>query len=203
MTNRRRKAGSSNKFYFLSSKISAEGDCSHEIKRCLLLEWKDVTLQTKIHIVKALVFPVIMYGCDNWTIKKAQHWRTDAFELWLLEKTLDSPMDSKEIKPVNSKGNQSWIFIGRTDAEAEAPILWPPDAKSWVIGKDPDAGKDWKQKEKGVAENEMVRQHHWLNGHEFEQILEDKTSREFVQTLWKTGEPGVLRSMGSQRVKHD
>ena len=88
----------------------------------------------------------------------------------VLEKTLESPLDCKEIKPVNPKGNQSWIFIGRTDAEAETPILWLPDAKNWFIGKDPDAGKDWKQ-EKGMTEDEMVGWHHWLNGHEFEQAL--------------------------------
>ena len=91
----------------------------------------------------------------------------------VLEKTLESPLDSKEIKPVNPKGNQPWIFIGRTDAEAEAPILWSPDVKSQPIGKDPDAGKDWGQEEKGVIEDEMVGWHHWLSGHEFEQTLGD------------------------------
>ena len=85
------------------------------------------------------------------------------------EKTLESPLDYKEIKPVNPKGNQSWIFIGKTGGEAEAPLLWPPDVKSQLVGKDPDAGKDWGQEEMGVAEHEMVRQHHWFNGHEFEQ----------------------------------
>ena len=89
------------------------------------------------------------------------------------EKTLESPLDYKEIKPVNPKGNQSWIFIGKTGGEAEAPLLWPPDVKSQLIGKDPDAGKDWGQEEKGVAEHEMVRQHHWFNGHEFEQTPGD------------------------------
>ena len=97
----------------------------------------------------------------------------DAFKLWLLEKTLESPLDCKEIQPVNPKGNQSWIFIGRTVAEAEAAILWPPDEKSWLTGKDPDARKDWGQKEKGMTEDEMVRQHHPLNGHEFEQTPGD------------------------------
>ena len=87
----------------------------------------------------------------------------------MLEKTLESPLDSKETKPVNSKGNQSWIFIGRTDAEAETPILWPPDAKTWLIGKDSDAGKDWRQEEKGTTEDEMFGWHHWLDRHEFEQ----------------------------------
>ena len=91
----------------------------------------------------------------------------------VLEKTLESPLDSKEVKPVNPKGNQSWIFIGGTDTEAEAPILWPPDAKSQLTGKDPDAGKDWGQEEKGVTEDKVVGWHHWLNGHEFEQALGD------------------------------
>ena len=91
-------------------------------------------------------FPIVMYGCESWTIKKAEHRRNDAFELWL-EKTLESPLDCKEIKPFNPKGNQSWIFIGKTDAEAETPILWLYDAKNWLIWKDSDAGKDWGQKE--------------------------------------------------------
>ena len=103
----------------------------------------------------------------SWTIKKAEHWRIDAFEL-VLEKTLESPLDCKEIQPVHPKGNQSWIFIGRTDAEAETPILWPPDAKNWLIRKEPDAGKDWSQ-EKGTTENEMVGWHPQLNEYEFEQ----------------------------------
>ena len=89
----------------------------------------------------------------------------------MLEKILQNPLDSKEIKPVNSKGNQQWIFIGRTDAKAEALILWLPDVKNWLIGKDPDAGKDWRQEEKGMTEDKMVGWHHWLDGHEFEQAL--------------------------------
>ena len=119
--------------------------------------------------VKAVVFLVVMYGCESWTIKKAKCWISDAFELWCWRRLL-SPLDSKEVKPVYPKGNQSWIFIVRTDAEAEAPIFWPPDMKNWLIGKDPDAGKDWRQ-EKGMAENEMVGWHHRLDGHEFEQAL--------------------------------
>ena len=94
------------------------------------------------------------------------------FQTLVLEKTPGSPLDSKESKPVNLKGNQPWIFIGRTDAEIEVPILWPPDAKNWLTGKDPDAGKNWRQEEKGMREDEMVGWHHWLNGHEFEQALE-------------------------------
>ena len=100
---------------------------------------------------------------------KAEHWRIDAFEKLMLEKTLESPLDCKEIQPVHPKGNQSWIFIGRTDTEAETPILWPPDVKNWLTGKDPDAGKDWRQEEKGTTEDEMVGWHYQLDGHEFEQ----------------------------------
>ena len=100
-----------------------------------------------------------------WTIKKAQCWRTDAF------KTLKSPLDCKEIKPVNPKGNQPWIFIGRTDAEAQTSIIWPPDGKNWLTEKDPDAWKDWRQEEKGTTEDEIVGWHHQLDGHKFEQAL--------------------------------
>ena len=105
-------------------------------------------MPTKVCLVKAMVFPVVLYGYENWTIKKAECWRSDAFELLfeLLEKTLESPLDSKEIQPVCPKGNQSWILIGRTDAEAETTILWPPDGKNWLVWKDLDAGKDWRQK---------------------------------------------------------
>ena len=123
-----------------------------------------------------MVFPVVIYGCESWTIKKAEHQRIDGFN-WcflVLEKTLESPLDCKEIQPVNPKRNQSWIFIGRTDAEAEAPILWPPDAKNWLIGiKNPDDGKDWRQVEKGTTEDEMFGWCHWLNAHVFEQAQGD------------------------------
>ena len=143
-------------FIFLGSKITTDGDCSHEIQRRLLLGRKamtnldsilksrDITLPTKVHLVKAMVFPVVMDGCERWTIKKAEHQRIDAFWTVVLEKTLESPLDCKDIKPVNPKGNQSWIFIGRTDVETDAPILWPSDTKTQVIGKAPDAGKDWR-----------------------------------------------------------
>ena len=121
-------------FIFLGSKTTADGDCSHEIKRCLLcgrklvinldsiLKSRDITLSTKVCLVKAMVFPVVMYGCKSWTVKKAEHRRIDAFEL-VLEKTLESPLDCKEIQPVHPKGDQSWVFIGRINAEAETPIL--------------------------------------------------------------------------------
>ena len=132
-------------FIFLGSKITADGDCSHEIKRRLLLGRKvmtnldsilksrDITLLTKVHLVKAMVFPVVMYGCESWTMKKAEHQNVDAFELWCwrrLLSLLESPLDCKEIQPVHPKGDQSWLFIGGTDGEAETSILWPPDAKS-------------------------------------------------------------------------
>ena len=136
-----------------------------------ILKNKGITLPTEVHVVKAMVFPGVMYGCESWIIKKTEPWRADAFEL--VYKTLESPLDSSEIKPVNPKRNQPWIFILRTDAEAEAPILWTPDAQSWLFGKDPDAGKDWGQEEKGMTEDEMVGWHHWLSGHDFEQTLGD------------------------------
>ena len=128
-------------FILLGSKITADGDCSHEIKRCLLLGRKvmkyldsilksrAITLPTKVRVVKAMVFPVVMYGCEIWTVKKAERQRIDAFELSCWRRLL-SPLDSKEIQSVRPKGDQPWVFIGRTDVEAETPILWPPDAKS-------------------------------------------------------------------------
>ena len=132
-----------------------------------ILKSRDITLSTKIHLVKAMVFPVVMYGCENWTKKKAECQRTDSVWTVVLEKILESPLDFK-IKPVNPKGNQPWIFIGRTDAEAETPVLWPPDSKNWLIGKDPDAGKDRRQEEKGMTEKETFEWLHQLDGHEFE-----------------------------------
>ena len=129
-----------------------------------ILKSRDITLPRKVHLVKAMVFPVVMNGCASWTIKSTEE---DAFELWCWEKTLESPLDNKEIQPVHPKGDQSWVFIGRTDVEAETPILWPPDAKNWLIGKDPDTGRDWGQEEEGMTEDEMVGWHHQLNGREF------------------------------------
>ena len=160
------------------SKITADGDCTHEIKRYLLLGRKDVayldsilkcrniTLPTKVHLVKAMVFPVVMYGCESWTIKKTECPTIDAFELWCWRRLLRVPWTARHFNP---KGNQSWMFIGRTDAEAEAPILWPPDVKNWLIWKNTDTEKDWRQEEKGMTEDEMVGWHHQLDGHEFEQ----------------------------------
>ena len=132
----------------------------------------------KVHIVKAMFFPIVMYGCERCTIRKAESWRIDAFLLWWLEKTLENHLERKEIKPVNPKGSQLWMFIGRTDAEAEAPIFWLPDVKRWLIGKDPDAGKEKGQEKKGATEDEMIGWHHQLNGHEFEQIWWDSEGQE-------------------------
>ena len=120
-----------------------------------ILKSRDITLPIKVHLVKAMVFPVVMYGCESWTIKKAECQKIDAFDV-VLEKTLESPLDCKEIQQVHPKGDWSWVFIGGTDVEAETPVLWPPDEKSWLIWKDLDTGKDWRQEEKGMTEDEMV-----------------------------------------------
>ena len=160
----------------LKDKITADGDCSHEIKRRLLLGRKvmtnldsifksrDTTLPTKVCLVKAMVFPVVMYGCESWTVKKTERWRTDAFELWCWRR-LESPLDCKEIQPVHSE-DQPWDFFGRNDAKAETPVLWLPHAKSWLIGKDSDGGRDWGHEEKWTTEDEMAGWHHQLDGHE-------------------------------------
>ena len=150
---------------------------------------RDITLPTKVHLVKAMVFPVVMYECKGWSIKKAEHQRIDAFELWCWRRFLGA-LDCKEIQPVHSNGDQSWVFIGRTNAEAETPILRVPDVKSWLIWKDPDAGKDWGQEEKGMTEDEMVVWHHRLNGHEFEQAPGDGEG----QGTWPAAVHGVAKS---------
>ena len=157
---------------FLGSKITADGDCSHENERRLLLgrrattnlesilKSRDITLPTKVCPVKPMVFPVVMNGCESWAIEKAEHWRIiDAFK---------SLLDCKEIQPGHPRGDQSWIFIERIDSEAQTPILWPPHAKNWLFGKDPDAEKDWKGEGKGMTEDEIVGWHHRINGREFD-----------------------------------
>ena len=167
-------------FIFLGSKITADGDCSHEIKRCILLGRKvmtnldsilksrDITLTTKVRLVKA------MYGFSSshvwmWELDCKENWAQKNWCFWtvVLEKTLESPLDCKKIQPVHPIGDQSWVFIGRTDIEAETPLLWPPDMKNWLIWKDPDAGKDWGQEEKETTEDEIVGWLHRLNGHDF------------------------------------
>ena len=160
-----RKSESSGRFYFLGLENHCS-DGSHETERRLLfgrkamtnldsiLKSRDTTLPTKVHLVKAMFFPAVMYGCESSTIKKAERRRTDAFKLWCWRRLLRVPWTARRSNWSNPKGNQPGIFIGRTDAEA--PIPWPPDTKSWLIGRDPDAGKDWRLK-KRVAEDEMVR----------------------------------------------
>ena len=166
-------------FIFLGSKITADGDCSHEIKRHLFLGSKVMTnlssnSKKQRHYIadkgpssQSYVFSsghVWMWELDykeSWALKNGCFWTV------VFEKTLESPLDCKEIQPVNLKGNQSWIFIGSPDAETS--LLWPPDVKNWLIGKDPDAGKDWRWEEKGTTEDEMVGWHHQLDGHKFEQ----------------------------------
>ena len=135
-----------------------------------VLKSRDTTLPTEFCLVKAMVFPVVMYGCQ---LDHKEGWMQKNWCFWtaVLEKTLWSPLDCKEIRPFNPKGNQSWIYTGRTDAET--PILWLPDVKSWLIRIDPDAENDWMQDEKGTTEDEMVGWHIWLNGHEFEQAPGD------------------------------
>ena len=166
-------------FILGGSKITADGDCSHEIKRRLLLGRKvmanlesilksrDITLPTKFCLVKAMVFSSSHVWV--WELDYKQSWAPKNWCFWtvVLEKTLESPLDCKEIQPVHPKGDRPWVFIGRTEAEAETPILWPPDVKSWLIWKDLDAGNDWRQEEKGTTEDEMVGWHHRLNGHGF------------------------------------
>ena len=167
-------------FIFGGSKITADGDCSHEIKRHSLLGRKvmtnldsilksrDITLPTKVRLVKAMVF-----SCGHvwmWELDCKEGWAAKNWCFWtvVLEKTLESPLGNKEIQPVHLKGDQPWVFIGRTDAEAETPKLCPRDAKNWLIWKDPDAGQDWRWEEKGMTEDKMVGCHHQLYGHEFE-----------------------------------
>ena len=152
-----------------------------------ILKTRDIALSTKVYLVKAMVFPVVMYGCESWTIKKTEHWRIDAFEL-VLEKTFESPLDSKQIQPVHPKGNQSWMFIGRTDAEAETPILWLTHLKRpWC----------WERLKAG-GEGEDREWDGWMAS---------PTQWRWVWvgsgSWWWTGRPGVLRFMGSQRVRHD
>ena len=159
--------------YFIlgGSKITADGNCSHEINRHLILRWKfmtnldsilksrDIPLPTKVRLVKAMDFSSSHVWM--WELNYKESWALKNWCFWtvVLEKTLESPLDNKEIQQVHLKGNQSWILTGRTDADAkaEAPLLWPPDMKSWLIGKNSDAGKDLRQKEKGSAEDEMIR----------------------------------------------
>ena len=190
-------------FIFLDSKITAAGDCSHEIKRRLLLRRKamtnldsrlqsrDIILPTKIRLVKDMVFPVVMYGCESWTIRKAECQRIDGFELWCWRR-LESPLDCKEIKPVHPKGDQSWLFIGRTDAESSNTLatwckklihlkrLWCWERLKAGGGGDDRGWDGW-----------IVSPTQWTG------------VWESFRSWWWTGKPGVLQSMGSQTVRHD
>ena len=148
----------------LNDAYSLEGEVRPNLDS--MLKSRDITLPAKVHLVKAMVFSVVMYGCESRTVKKAEHRRIDAFELWCWRR-LESPLDCKEIQQVHPKENQSWMFTGWTDIEAETLILWPPDPKNWLTGKDPDAGEDWGQEEKRTTENE-IWWHHWLNADEFQ-----------------------------------
>ena len=182
--------GDSERLYFGGSKITADGDCSHEIKSRLLLGRKAMTTLDSIFKKQRHYFAdrgpssqSYGFSCSHvwmWELDYKESWVLKNWCLWtmVLEKTLESPLDCKEIQPVHPKGNQSRIFIGRTDAEVETLILWPPDGKNWLIWKDHDAGKEWRQGEKGMTEDEMVGWHHWLNGHEFEQLRELVMDRE-------------------------
>ena len=200
MANRWGNSGNSGKLYFWGSKITADGDCSHEIKRCLLLgrkamnnlesmlKSKDITLPTKVRLVKAMVFPVVTYGCESWSIKKTEHWRIDVFELWCWRRLL-SPLDSEEIKPVNPKENQSWIFIGRTDAEA--PILvatWCKELTHWK--------RSWCWERLKAGEGDDRGWDGWMA-----QTWVWARSWWWSRSWWWTGKPAMF--MGSQRVRHD
>ena len=182
-------------FIFLGSKITSDDDCSHEIKRCLLLGRKVMTnivsiLQSRDFANKSPSSQSYGFSISHawmWELDHKEGWMPKNWcfwtvalektlkslqESWSLQETQESPLDGKEIQPVHPKWSLFWMFLGRTDVEAKAPILWPPDVKSWIIWKDPDAGKDWRQ-EKGMTEDEMLGWHHQLNGHEFEQVLVD------------------------------
>ena len=166
-------------FILGGSKIPADGDYSHEIVKTLV-PWKKSYDLSRQHIIKQRYYLVNKgpssqsYGFSGihewmWELDYTENWAPKNWCFWTvaLEKTLESSLDCEEIQPVHHKGDQSWVFLGSIDVETETPILWPPDVKSWLIGKDSDAGKDWGQEEKGMTEDDMVGWHHWLNGHEF------------------------------------
>ena len=166
-------------FIFGGSKITADGDCNHEIKRHLLLQKTAMINLANILKSRNIADKCPFSQSHDFSSSHVRMWELDHKESWVpenwcfwtvvLEKTLESPLDYKEIKLVNSKRNQSWIFIGMSDTEDQTPTLWLPNSKNWLIGKDSDAGKDWRQEKKGMTEDEMVGSHHWLDGHEFEQ----------------------------------
>ena len=185
-------------FIFLGSKINEDGDCSHEIKRRLLFGRKAMTNLDNTLKSRDLTLPYSQsYNFSNshvwmWELDHKEGWEPKNCCFWtvVLEKLFKSPLDCKEIKPVNPKGNQAWISIGRADAKADVPILWAPDGKKRPIGKDPDTGKDWRQ-EKGTTENKMASPTQWT-------WVWASSGR-----WWRTRKPGMLQSKGLQRVGHD
>jgi len=193
-------------FIFGGSKINVDADCSHEIKRCLflgrkaltdldsVLKSRDITLTTKVHLVKAMVFPVVMYGCENWTIKKAEHWRIDAFELWVLEKTPESPLECKEIQPVHPKGDQSWVFTVKDwcwSWDSNTLATWCEELthlkRSWF----------WERLRAGGEGGDRGGDGWMASPTQWTWVWVDPGS------WWWTGRPGVLQFMGSQRVGHN
>ena len=191
-------------FIFGGSKITADGDCSHEIKRRLLFGRKVMTnldsIKKQRHYFANKCPSSQGYGfsCGHvwmWELDCEESWAPKNWCFWtvVLGKTLESPMDCKEIQPVHSKGDKLWVFFGRTDAKVETPVLWPPHAKSWLIGKDSDAGRACGQEEKGMTEDEMAGWHHW----QWTWVWVNS------RNWWWTGRPGMLQLMGSQRVRHD
>ena len=183
MANRWRKVEAVTDFIFLVFKITVDSDCSHEIKWCLLLGRKvvanldsilksrDITLPTKLRHVKALVFPIVMYGCESWTVKIAECQRIDGFELWCWRRLLKVPWTARRsnqsiLKEISPEHSLEGLML-----KLKLQYFGPPDTKNWLTGKAPDSGQDWRQEEKGVRGDEMVGWHHQLNGHEFEQVL--------------------------------
>ena len=194
-------------FIFLGSKITVNCDYSHEIKRCLLLGSKAVTnLEQRHHFADKGPYSQ-SYSFPNshvpvWELDHKEGWspKNWCVQTLLLEKTLDSPLDRKEIKPNNPKVFQSWIFIGRADAEAW--VVWTPDGKRWLIGRDPDTGKDWGQEEKWVTEDEMIGWHHWLNGHELEQTLGDSEGQGSLVSCspWARKESNTMEQLNNNQI---